>query len=291
MQRTIVLWAAVILVGACAASPPLVVEVESLLAAGEVASATGRLDRARICVDGGTGVMGTDDGSTDERPPHDVTLDPFCIGRYEVTNAQYAGFIAATASRAPGYWAANHPPPDATLQPVTGVSWDDADAYCRWAGGRLPTEAEWERACRGPEGRRFPWGNEWNADHVQITAVALDHPDEGWPGALGEPLAGGAVLPHIGTTPAGATPAGVYGLADGVMEWVADWYDADAYATLPSTNPLAAGPTWNHVVRGSAWLFPFDRPDDVPDLARCTARNSSHVIASARIGFRCAFDP
>jgi formylglycine-generating enzyme required for sulfatase activity len=234
--------------------------------------------------------MGVDNGDPSEGPAREVSLDPFCLHRYEVTNVQYAVFVATTDARAPDYWGGAEPPTNALLRPVVGVAWDDANAYCRSVGGRLPTEAEWERACRSQNGRRYPWGDEWSADRVRVTAVAIDHPDEAWPGAVGIAVGGDALLPEVGSLPNGATPGGVHGLADGAMEWVADWYDADAYSTLPETNPIATGPTWDHVVRGLAWLFPFDRPNDLSDLARCSARNSSHVIASARIGFRCAFD-
>jgi formylglycine-generating enzyme required for sulfatase activity len=282
--------AALVVAGCGGSADPVLDAVGAELDRGEHTAAARLLDEATVCFDTAAGPMGTDVGEPGEGPEHTVELDAFCIHRYEVTNLQYAAFVEATGAAAPAHWPNGAVPDDALLLPVVGVAWDDANAYCSWARGRLPTEAEWERTCRGPDDYRYPWGNEWDESRVRVSAVAVDHPDDAWPGTLGEPIVGGAVLPPIGSSPSATTPAGVYGMADGAMEWVADWYDADAYTTLPAGNPLATGPTWDHVVRGSAWLFPHDRPEDVPVLARCTARNASHVVASARIGFRCAFD-
>ena len=98
-----------------------------------------------------------------------------------------------------------------------------------------------------------------------------------------------AALFAVGSIDCDTTPDGVSKRRQG-SEWIADWYGCDAPTKLPSRNPLAEVPTWDHVVRGGAWLFPYDRPGDPPDLTTSTAGNASHVDAGARIGFRCAFD-
>ena len=107
-------------------------------------------------------MMGRNDGDEYERPAHQVTVKPFFIDTYEVTNEDYERFVKATNHKAPQMWTnGNYPAADAR-KPVTGVTWDDANDYARWAGKRLPTEEEWEFAARGTDGRRYPWGKDWH---------------------------------------------------------------------------------------------------------------------------------
>jgi formylglycine-generating enzyme required for sulfatase activity len=116
--------------------------------------------------------MGTAEGSDgfpDERPERRIFLSGYFLDRFEVTNEAYAAFVLATGHRAPAnasqaatLWINNRPIPGIEHHPIVNVSWEDADAYCRWAGKRLPTEAEWEKAARGTDGRRYPWGNDWD---------------------------------------------------------------------------------------------------------------------------------
>lgn len=127
------------------------------------------LDHEVVSIPAGSFVVGFAGGRANEAPPHEVRLDAYTIDRYEVTVAQYVAFVTATGWRRPGNWDALPPSLPGNL-PVTHVAWRDAASYCEWAGTRLPTEAEWERAAKGDDARRYPWGDEWDPDRA---AVAL----------------------------------------------------------------------------------------------------------------------
>ncbi|NIQ57793.1 MAG: SUMF1/EgtB/PvdO family nonheme iron enzyme, partial [Gemmatimonadetes bacterium] len=120
------------------------------------------LDRSVVRVPAGEFSMGDDGGPANERPQRPVYLDGFEIDRYEVTNVQYWRFVQATGREPPPYWPGDDYPPGQADVPVVGVTWEGADAYCAWVGRRLPTEAEWEKACRSTDGRTYPWGEEWD---------------------------------------------------------------------------------------------------------------------------------
>ncbi len=244
--------------------------------------------------------MGDDGGPENEHPIHIVFLDAYWISRCEVTHAQYRRFLVATGTPAPPYWRGYEYPPGMGDCPVVGVTWEEAAACCAWAGGRLPTEAEWEKAARGVDGRTYPWGNEWDP-----TKANVDNKGEG---SLGFPetckdmvlawelLAAGAAhatawcLRPVGSFPEGASPFGVLDMAGNASEWVSDWYNWAGYFGLPDRNPVVTGPSWNHGVRGSAWFYPYAIARWAPSLSRCSARNSSHASRDPRVGFRCAFD-
>lgn len=171
-------------------------------------------------VPGGPFRMGADrGGEPDERPAHEVTLEPFLLDRTEVTNEAYAECVRARACSPPDPNAAraNHAGDGARFrgpkQPVMGVSWNDANAYCTFRGKRLPREAEWEKAVRGSDGRRFPWGDE---------APTAEH------AVFGRALTTGAT-DDVGTHPKGRGPYGHDDLAGNVWEWMADEYDPFAY--------------------------------------------------------------
>lgn len=238
-------------------------------------------------VPAGWGPMGSDSGPFDERPVRAVYLDSFAIDRFEVTNAQYLGFVAATGAAAPPGWDSAMPLPGTLGHPVVGIPWDRADGYCRWAGKRLPTEAEWERACRGTEGRTYPWGNRWDEAAANVVSFPLRDPDDAFALLRGP----GPPSPD----PVGAhrdrSLDGVFDLAGNAMEWVADRYDPSAYQALPATNPVAIEPPWNRVVRGGPWILPVRSGPDPAEAARCARRNASHAAFDARIGFRCASSP
>jgi formylglycine-generating enzyme required for sulfatase activity len=218
-----------------------------------------------VIVPAGEFWMGADDRDDDEKPRRRVYLDRYAIDRYEVTNAQYRRFVDATGHATPRFSAPVDP---GTLtgpaQPVVGVTWHDAEAYCRWAGKRLPTEAEWEKAARGVDGRTYPWGDRWDPSRANSKESGL-----------------GGTAP-VGSYPRGASPYGVHDMAGNVWEWVADWYAADYYRRSMPRNPMGpdAG-TWK-VLRGGAWGY-------LPSLLRTTARLSTTPdLHNTVVGFRCA---
>jgi formylglycine-generating enzyme required for sulfatase activity len=182
--------------------------------------------------------MGWDDGVYSEGPRHRVRLDGFLIAAHPVANAEYAGFVTATATLPPPFW--GQPGFADPAQPVVGVSWDAAMAYCDWLtretgrGHRLPTEAEWEKAARGGlDGARYPWGDAPPA--AVFPAVQLPLP---------------------GPPPVGTGPVNGFGLTDcsgSVHEWCLDWHADDAYARAPAANPTGPPAGSRRVSRGGAW--------------------------------------
>ncbi len=248
------------------------------------------LNASVVSIRSGWTEMGSSTGRPDEQPARPVYLDAFAIDRYEVTNLQYAAHLRQTDERAPIYWIDGAYPAGAATQPVVGVSWQQAASYCTSMGKRLPTEAEWERACRGEDGLDYPWGEQWEAANLNTTLMPLKDPDEAWTW-LASPANAPAQLRSVGDPVGGASIDGVCNLAGNAAEWVADWYHRDAYSTLERVNPLGTEPQWNHSIRGGAWLFRHDDPDLLVKQGRCMFRNSSHSAADPRVGFRCATGP
>ena len=241
----------------------------------------------QVLVPAGEFVMGADDGDAFGRkaefPPHRVQLDAFWIDRFEVTNAQFAAFLNATVK-------GNRPtiyrycdPDNAACRitvdaasgvcvvekgfeqhPVCATSWYGAAAYARHVRRRLPTEAEWEKAARGTDQRRYPWGNEWHPRHTNTR--------EAGPGRTAP----------VGTTLADTSPYGAQDMAGNVREWVEDEWDEAFYSSSPVLNPLNEGERRRAVVRGGAWcLTEWD--------ARTTSRQALIPTSRRRyMGFRCA---
>jgi formylglycine-generating enzyme required for sulfatase activity/RNA polymerase subunit RPABC4/transcription elongation factor Spt4 len=157
-----------------------------------------------VYVAGGAFLMGRDDGDEYERPAHEVSVTPFFIDKLEVSCGDYQRFIDATGHQVPSNWNGRTFPAGAQNLPVTGVNWDDANAYAEWIGKRLPTEEEWEFAARQGDGRRYPWGNDWRADAANVTGASAGH------------------LVDVGSFPEGKTAAGVMDLVGNAWEWTAN---------------------------------------------------------------------
>jgi len=272
-----------------------------LSGAGDWFRFSGALDRSMVRIPAGSFWMGSDIDRPDERPLHQVALDSYAIDRYEVTNAQYQRYLAATGRPPPPFWEGLQFPQAQGDAPVVGVSWEDADAYCAWAGKRLPTEAEWENACRGPDSRLFPWGNAWEPARANLDpSPGLFNPTtqagpgfDPWPQAWdllrNRPAAStDQGLRPVGSYLDGASPFLVMDMGGNASEWVADWYNWAGYQILPHQNSLSQAPPWGHVLRGSAWYDPLGNPDLKMEQSRCSARASSHDQTDPRIGFRCA---
>jgi formylglycine-generating enzyme required for sulfatase activity len=173
-------------------------------------------------VPGGEFTMGRDgDPSGYESPAHKVTVSPFFMDIHEVTNAQYAKFVQATQHRTPGYWINGTYPAGTNLQPVTGVTWDDANAYAAWANKRLPTEEEWEFAARGTDGRRYPWGNDWRSGAANVI------------GSTATNGKGNTSMVDVGKL-TGASPFGMYDMSGNAWEWTASNLRAYPNGRLPT---------------------------------------------------------
>jgi formylglycine-generating enzyme required for sulfatase activity len=271
-----------------------------LLAEGDdLATLAHALDQASVPIPAGSFLMGTDTSSPNEGPAREVYLDGYRIDRYEVTNAQYQAFVLATGHKPPRYWPDNRLPAGTADYPVVGISWPDALAYCKWVGKRLPTEAEWEKSCRGTDGRLYPWKGAWDPAKTAVnTSAYISDPlgfrqqaAEAWE-LVQKPWAfasRGQVLLPIGSLPKGMSPYGVLDLAGNASEWVMDWYDPSAYSKLPARNPvLTEALPVDHVVRGGAWSDLAYGSDFAQERSRCAARSSSHDgEIDQRSGFRC----
>jgi formylglycine-generating enzyme required for sulfatase activity len=210
-----------------------------------------------------------------EQPVHRVWVEAFYMDTYEVTMREYAAFRQATGHRALPAEVADYAPGE--KHPVVGVSWDDAVAYCRWAGKALPTEAQWEKAARGTDRRLYPWGNE------PVTGRRANYCDARcefeWKDTNADD--GYRFTAPVGSYPAGASPYGLQDLAGNVPEWVQDWYDPDYYRRSPERNPVNTTPTEFRVLRGGGWLDP---------PAGLRAANRGGVAPDDRgtnVGFRC----
>ncbi|MFM7841458.1 MAG: formylglycine-generating enzyme family protein [Nitrospira sp.] len=220
---------------------------------------------------------GDRDGGRDEYPRHTVELDAFYIDAYEVNNARYLEFVKATGHRIPLHptnpartlWKDSRVSPAVAERPAVNVDWHDAAAYCKWAGKRLPTEAEWEKAAKGTEDRRFPWGN------VEPTPKHLNF-NQQW---IGE-----KTLMPVGSYEAGKSPYGAYDMAGNVWEWVADWYEDSYYEKSPAKNPPGPATGTDKVLRSSGWAV------ETPLVRIFTRVKSTPTIRNESTGFRCAID-
>jgi len=203
-----------------------------------------------------------------EHPKRKISLNAFFIDRYEVTNGNYKIFLESS-----GQYSKDQITEilkkfnlTKTNEPLRNVSWYDASSFCRVIGKRLPTEAEWEKAARGPDGLNFPWGNEWNADYLNAGGEDVD------------------VMP-VGSYEKGKSPYGAYDMAGNIMEWVEDWYEA--YPGAEYKSPRYG--KQRKVVRGGGWGGIGHYV--IPHFFRAAYRyNYPADKAFNDIGFRCAKD-
>ena len=241
-----------------------------------------------VKIPAGTFLMGSDkkvdrNAYQPEFPQRRVYLDAYEIDKYEVTTVQFLKFVLATDRKPLIDWQyeggnfqetmANHP--------VMHVSWFDADAYCRWAGKRLPTSAEWEKAARGEDGRVYPWGNEpAGLSRANFGRTGLSGPVRDRPERL-------LLYPPIISVDKydnGVSPYGVFQLAGNVAEWTADWYDPHYYKTAPDRNPKGPEKGTQRAFRGGGWI------DSTPSVRPAQRNGTDPNTKMNWLGFRCARD-
>lgn len=230
-----------------------------------------------ILIPAGEFIMGKEDGYVDEKPQRRVFVDAFYIYKYEVTVKQYHEFLKTESGKGhePDKPYGNYMPSDYLTNrkyenyPIVNVSWEDAQAYCKWSGNRLPTEAEWEKAARGIDGRNYPWGMAWNEKNCNWDDEKTNFSADGY-----------RFTAPVGSYPQGASPFGVHDMAGNVWEWVNAWYKA-----YPENNYKDPdfGETYR-VLRGGSWLrYPLGLRCSTRDFCLPEGRYNS-------IGFRCARD-
>ena len=234
-------------------------------------------DMVMVYVPGGKFSMGSDERDTDaddnQFPQHDVALDGFWIDRTEVTNSQYALCVDEGVCKESRY--AHDPTFNGDDYPIVGVPWQDAADYCVWAGGRLPTEAEWEYAARGEQGARYPWGDTFDGARLNYCDVNCD---EG-PWADEAMDDGYAQSAPVGTYPGGASWCGPLDLAGNVWEWVADWYGD--YSAAAQTNPTGPETGNARVLRGGCWA------NDALGVRGAYRISIAATVRHSNVGFRC----
>ncbi len=232
-----------------------------ILLPGKTAFSQTAVTEDMVYVPSGEFIMGIDGEESKLGPAQSVYVNAFYIDKYEVTNARYKEFVDAVGyTPLPDNWVDGTYPEGKADHPVAYVNWYDAEAYCEWAGKRLPTEAEWEKTARGTDGRAFPWGEDWNEGTMSNSAGGT-HND---------------TVP-VGSYPEGTSPYGALDMSGNVWEWVQDWF---ALYTVPYSVSETGD---KKVVRGGSWQTRHET--DV----RCGFRSYTDPNTKiAGIGFRCA---
>lgn len=248
----------------------LAVSFTCVMVRGAVA---GDIGPEMILIPAGEFIMGSRDdfGRKDEHPAHPVYLDAYYIDRYEATGKDFEAYLDDQPRVHPTItgWYERKVRPDMARRPVFGLTWKRCQNYCVWAGKRLPTEAEWERAARGTDDRIYPWGNE---------------PPDPSRSNFGRCcfVMKGLVFNDVGNLKAGKTPNNIFDLAGNVAEWVFDWYDKNYYKVSPRKNPKGPEKGRYHIIRGGAW-------NSFPGYLRSSARYGYNDAKDFYgIGCRCA---
>ncbi|NKB70270.1 MAG: SUMF1/EgtB/PvdO family nonheme iron enzyme [Candidatus Latescibacteria bacterium] len=253
-------------------------EVEVLLPTGTGVS--------MVLIPAGEFPMGAAEGAADQQPVHPVELKAFYIDKYEVTNAQYREYMRDTGYHPPFIWREGDDY-NAPEQPVMDINWFEMQQYCNWAGKRLPAEAEWEKAARGTDGRRNPWGDEEPNANGEYRANYNDAGDRDADGFT--------FSAPVGSYPQGVSPYGVHDMVGNAKEWVGDWYDKDYYTTSPRQDPTGPEIGQLKVIRGGSW-FDFGRfaygtyrvgfNPELPDGdigGRCAVNADSPLVAQTAV--------
>lgn len=234
----------------------------------------------------------------DDRPVHRVRLNAFAIDVHEVTNGEYATFVASPAAKIepPFHWGDRTPPAGKERHPVYNVTWFDAQAYCQAQGGRLPTEAEWERAARGDaRDLDYPWGNDYEPEPPVTAATTSSGGTTAEPAAPAPPAAGRSARSrsnrraHSGSSTGpvavgsfAPNSLGLYDVSGNLWEWTADWYDLHYYSVSPVENPTGPSTGRYKVIRGGSWA------DNETRLGTLYYRNyTAPDTAQPTVGFRC----
>jgi formylglycine-generating enzyme required for sulfatase activity len=227
---------------------------------------TDDFDHQMVLVSAGEFIMGSEDGNRDEMPVHTVYLNDYYIDLFEVTNELYANCVSAGDCQVPVntiYYFNS----DYSDHPVVYVNWSQAQAYCQWRGGNLPTEAQWEKAARGIEGQTYPWGED-----------SPDASEANYNENVGDTM-------PVGSYPDSVSPYGLYDMAGNVWEWVLDWHDGEYYANSPYENPSGPEGGIYRVIRGGSWQHPQNG---------LRASNRSYYGPAGTgivLGFRCVSSP
>lgn len=231
---------------------------------------TGDDGREVVQITEGPFTMGGNEGDPDETPEHQVYVKEFYMDKKEVTQGEYDRFVRMVKRGKP-FIPVFEDDISKILRPdlpAIGMAWTDADAYCKWAGKRLPTEAEWEKAGRGQSKKRYPWGNDFGRGYANV-----EGDDDGFP-----------YLAPPGSFESGRSPYGLYDMAGNVAEWVADTYEDDYYKKSPYRDPTGPEEGEHKVIRGGSWR-------ETPHNARLSKRFQAKMWRTdSTIGFRCAKD-
>jgi formylglycine-generating enzyme required for sulfatase activity len=235
-----------------------------------------------VCVPAGEFLMGSADADRrayiGEKPQHTVYLDAFWIDSTPVTNAHYRRCLKAGACTQTHFW--NDSRYNAAVQPVLVTHPAQAEAYATWAGARLPTEAEWEKAARGTDGRVYPWGGTFDPARLNYCDLNCEYD---WQDAAGDD--GHTWTSPVGAYPAGASPYGALDMAGNVWQWVADWFEEDYYARAPNRNPPGPEAGDRRVLRGGSFIA-------TQWNVRCACRHwNLPGQFPLDAGFRCAVEP